>query len=107
MITCPKCGSKLQARSQLLYYHEITCPACNSRLQVKTSSRLIGAAVMAPFIPIVLALNIWFFWPPINPLVVYGEFLVVGLLEFLFFYTVFYKKILKFKIKSNPKFETK
>jgi DNA-directed RNA polymerase subunit RPC12/RpoP len=99
MITCPKCGSELQARSQLLYYHEITCPVCTSRLEVKTSSRLIAAAVIAPFIPIVLALNLWFFWPPINPLVVYGEFLVVVLLQFLFLYTVFYSKFLKFKIK--------
>lgn len=99
MITCPKCGTELQARSQLLYYHDITCPVCTSRLEVKTSSRIIGAAVIAPFIPIVLSLNIWFF-SPINPLVVLGEFLVVGLLEFLFLYTIFYQKILKFKLKK-------
>jgi len=92
---CPKCGSKLQARTQLINYHDITCPVCASRLEVKKSSKIIGAAIVAPLAPIVLVLS-WFF-PRGYFLVILG----VAALFDLFLLYIFYRKSLKFKLK-NP-----
>ena len=98
MVTCPKCGTKLQTRSQLLDFHDITCPVCASRLEVKKSSRIIGAAIVAPLAPILVVLS-WLFPRGYYP-VIFG---VVALFDFFLLY-IFYRKSLKFKLK-NPNFK--
>jgi DNA-directed RNA polymerase subunit RPC12/RpoP len=98
LVTCPKCGSSLKARSQLLYYHDVTCPACSSNLQVAKSTRIVGVIPGPLFIGLILVLA-YLSGPNLNPLVVFDLIGLYVVAIAIFYLTVFYSKLLKFKLK--------
>lgn len=103
LVVCPKCETGLNTRNQFYVgYHDITCPTCSSRLAVKMSSRIFAAVV-----GIVLLAVIWvpsFFWLSLSYFTV-TYFIVSAIICFviyvIFLNTVFYSKLMKFKLKIN------